>query len=389
MTEYDHFCQKGWFTIRRSCKFWCGVWSDMIKEKMPRKHKRLLGSRSYADYPPANLERAIERVVEGTLSIREASRQYKIPFGTLYNRYKGKHIGTPGRPTIFTKGEEVAILKAAAKCADWGFPLSIQDLRMMAKWYLDQQGKNVAIFQNNLPGIDWAYSLLNRHKDSFGQRLATNIKHARAAVSRVTLEEFYNNLEPVIKDLPSSNIFNYDESNLSDDPGKKRCIYKRGIKYPEKVMNHSKSCTTIMVCAAADGTLLPPYVIYKSIHLYDTWKENGPRGLPCCDKPCCNQGTRYNRTQSGWIDGVTFRNWFTTCFLSHARRLEGRKALIGDNLSSHLDDEVLKMCAEHEIDFICLVPNSTHLCQPLDVGFFRPMKQAWRTTLTDWKLQNL
>lgn len=154
-------------------------------------------------------------------------------------------------------------------------------------------------------------------------------------------------------------------------------------------MNHSKSCTTIMVCGSADGTFLPPYVVYKSLHLYDTWKENGPRGPPCCDKPCCNLGTRFNRTASGWMDGATFRDWFKNVFLPHAKRLEGRKALLGDNLSSHLDVDVLKMCAENEIDFICLVPNSTHLCQPLDVGFFRPMKEAWRATISEWKLQNL
>ncbi|KAG5878366.1 hypothetical protein JTB14_008726 [Gonioctena quinquepunctata] len=224
-----------------------------------------------------------------------------------------------------------------------------------------------------------------RHKKSYGQRISTNIKRARASVSRETLGEFYDNLENTLRGLPSSNIFNYDESNLSDDPGKKRGIYRRGVKYPEKVMNHSKSCTTIMVC----GTLLPPYVIYRSVHLYDSWRENGPRGPPCCNKPCCSLGTRYNRTISGWMDGVTFRDWFTTLFLPHAKRLKGRKALIGDNLSSHLDDGVLKMCVENDIDFICLVPNSTHICQPLDVGFFRPMKGAWRETLTDFKLQNL
>uniref|UniRef100_A0A6P7F1U5 Uncharacterized protein LOC114324280 n=1 Tax=Diabrotica virgifera virgifera TaxID=50390 RepID=A0A6P7F1U5_DIAVI len=78
-----------------------------------------------------------------------------------------------------------------------------------------------------------------------------------------------------------------------------------------------------------------------------------------------------------------------TSFLPHAKRLQGRKVLLGDNLSSHLDGDVIKTCNENNISFVCLVPNSTHLCQPLDVGFFRPMKSARRATLTTWKLQNL
>ncbi|CAG9820745.1 unnamed protein product [Phaedon cochleariae] len=46
------------------------------------------------------------------------------------------------------------------------------------------------------------------------------------------------------------------------------------------------------------------------------------------------------------------------------------------------------MCAENSIRFISLVPNSTHLCKPLDVSFFRAMKQAWRSVLAEWKSQN-
>lgn len=142
-----------------------------------------------------------------------------------------------------------------------------------------------------------------------------------------------------------------------------------------------------MVCGSANGILLPPYVIYNSTHLYETWKEREPCDSPCCNEPCCSHGTRYNQTASGWIDSVTFRDWFMTCFLPHAKRLNGRKVLIGDNLSSHIDD-VLRLCEENDINFDRLVPHSTHLLQPLAVAFFRPLKEAWRGTLTEWKLEN-
>lgn len=45
--------------------------------------------------------------------------------------------------------------------------------------------------------------------------------------------EYLNNLKEGIKYIPS-NIFNYDESNMGDDPGKKIAKYKRGVNYPEK-----------------------------------------------------------------------------------------------------------------------------------------------------------
>lgn len=55
------------------------------------------------------------------------------------------------------------------------------------------------------------------------------------------------------------------------------------------------------------------------------------------------------------------------------------------NLSSHFTNEVLQLCEQNDIAFVCLPKNSTHLTQPLDVGFFRPFKLAWRTILSNWK----
>ena len=48
-------------------------------------------------------------------------------------------------------------------------------------------------------------------------------------------------------------------------------------------------------------------------------------------------------------------------------RLEGRKVVIGDNLSSHLSEEVIASCEEYNISLVFLPPNLTHLCQPLDM----------------------
>ncbi|CAG4981874.1 unnamed protein product [Colias eurytheme] len=59
--------------------------------------------------------------------------------------------------------------------------------------------------------------------------------------------------------------------------------------------------------------------------------------------------------------------------------------MLGDNLSSHISVDVLRACEENNVRFVCLPPNSTHLTQPLDVAFFRPMKVAWRNSLTEWK----
>jgi DDE superfamily endonuclease len=55
------------------------------------------------------------------------------------------------------------------------------------------------------------------------------------------------------------------------------------------------------------------------------------------------------------------------------------KLLLGDNLSSHLSVEVI--FAGRMTKFICVPANSTDKMQPLDVGVFGPMKNAWRKQL--------
>lgn len=124
-----------------------------------------------------------------------------------------------------------------------------------------------------------------------------------------------------------------------------------------------------MFCGSAAGKLLPPYVVHKAAHIYEQWQEGGPNG------------TKYDKSPSGWFDSVTFTNWFKYHFLELVKRNPGKKMLIGDNLRSHISLEVVDLCSKNDILFVCLPPNSTHLVQPLDVGFFKTLKHLWRAML--------
>jgi len=139
------------------------------------------------------------------------------------------------------------------------------------------------------------------------------------------------------------------------------------------MVNASKISTSLMTCGTASGELLPFYVKYKAGRVWDTWTERGP------------PGTKYDCSKSGWFDNLTFQNWFFRIFLPNAKNKLGPKVLICDNLSSHLDRKVLDKCKEHNIKFVFLPPNTTHLTQPLDVAFFAPMKRCWRSLLGEWK----
>ena len=243
---------------------------------------------------------------------------------------------------------------------------------MLVKSMLDKEGKSYARFKDNMPGDDWVRSSLSRHED-LTQRITQNIQISRAEVNEDVINNFFDNLEESLEGIPASNIWNYDETNFTDEPGRKRAVVKRGMKYPERAMNSTKASISVMFCGNGVGTMLPPYVVYKSEHLWERWCQGGPRGA------------RFNRTKRGWFDSHTFQDWFKSLFLPAAKKQLGPKVIIGNNLSSHLDKAIIEICESENIRFVFLPPNATHLTQPLDVAYFRPLKSAWRAILSDWK----
>ncbi|KAJ8932166.1 hypothetical protein NQ314_014878 [Rhamnusium bicolor] len=247
---------------------------------------------------------------------------------------------------------------------------------MVIKSYLDNKGSQHPKFKYNLPGKQWTENFVKRNKHLLTKRHCQNIKRKRAEKTDEEIEAYFENLKKTIENIQPEFILNYDERNLSDDPGSKKCIFARGTKYPEMDINFIKSAISIMFAVTAVGTLMPLYVVYKSDRIYDQWVIGGP------------PGTIYNRTKSGWFDGPTFQDWFSKVIIPWARSSPEPKIIIGDNLLSHLNVEVIRACQRYNIKFVFLPPNATYITQPLDVSFFHPLKVTWRKILREIKLKH-
>ena len=319
-------------------------------------------------YTQEDFKLAMESIQDG-MSVRKAAEEFNVPRVTLMDRLHNRTTEKLGRPCELTEEEENLLAERVKLMGDWGFPLTMIDVRKLVQDYLNSTGKK-SRWLDNYPGEDWAYGFVKRRKD-LSNRMSNLIKRSRAALSREQVKEFVDNYTRVAADIPPSNVFNYDETNLTEDPGAKKALYRRGVKYAEKVCNHSKSSLSVMFCGSADGKMLPPYVVYKAKNLYESWCQGGPKG------------TRYNATASGWFDMAVFEDWFEKLFLPEVRRIPGTKVLIGDNLASHISTNVIELCRLNDVEFVCLPPNSTHVLQPLDVAVYGPLKNHWRKILRE------
>ncbi len=341
---------------------------------MPRCYKRKSNALPYkSNYSSQDLAEAISAVETGTMKSWKAAKEYKIPKGTLINKLNGLHPRKPGPPTLFSEEEEASLVSAISALGDWNFPLTPFEVRLLAKSVLDQQNRVVDRFPKNLPGRDWVTNFLKRHRDEIKVRIANNLSQKRAELKPDEVKTFFVNLKKELEGVPATNIINYDETNLKDDIGRKRCLFKRTCRYPNVTAPTSKTGFSVMFCGAANGTLFPPYTVYKADHLYSSWVVGGPKGA------------RYNRSKSGWFDTKCFEDWFFSLMLPRLKRLPGKKVLIGDNLSSHFSQKIIKEALRNNIHFTFLPANSTHLQQPLDVAFFAPLKRLWRKLLSEYK----
>ena len=99
------------------------------------------------------------------------------------------------------------------------------DLRMTVKRILDQEGRVLSRFKENVPGEDSAYGFMKKHKDKIKNRLCQNITKKRAAVDSEVINNYFQQLDKSLAGVFQENIINYDETNLYDDPGRRRLIF--------------------------------------------------------------------------------------------------------------------------------------------------------------------
>lgn len=187
------------------------------------------GQKSLCELCSSKTAECLDRIRAHEMTQRQESEVNGIPRSTINNKLKGVHSKKTGRARVFSDEEELAFEQHIIKLCDFGFPSIELDFRHNVKQYLDKKGAVIPQFKQNLPGYEWVKSFLKRYKN-LSCRISKNIKKVRAEISKEVIENYMENLKDVVKDIPSTNVWNYNETNLSDDPGNQKVICKRGSK---------------------------------------------------------------------------------------------------------------------------------------------------------------
>jgi hypothetical protein len=69
---------------------------------------------------------------------------------------------------------------------------------------------------------------------------AKAFKRTRAAVSWEDVSEFFTYFVMWMEGVEPAHLFNFDETNFSDDTNVNKCICKKGAEYRKRLINTSK-----------------------------------------------------------------------------------------------------------------------------------------------------
>ena len=96
------------------------------------------------------------------------------------------------------------------------------------------------------------------------------------------------------------------------------------------------------------------------------------------------RGNNIAISDKGWTNNTLAFEWFKRVFDPYSKkRQQGEYRLhILDGHASHIMSEVIQFCINEKIILACLpAAHTTHVLQPLDVGFFQPLGSLYRTKL--------
>ena len=134
--------------------------------------------------------------------------------------------------------------------------------------------------------------------------------------------------------------------------------------YGTKTVYHvssGKGQITTLVCISAAGGIIPPMHVFLGVR----FSYNPMEG--------CIEGAYFGKSENGWMTQELFYDWIIKHFVRHITASVQFVFWLMD--THHTLTYKQQNFATRTIYYYTV---SSHITQPLDVGFFSPLKGAWK-----------
>lgn len=233
-------------------------------------------------------------------------------------------------------------------------------------------------FKHGRPGKRWYSSFMKRHP-ILVEKKSEYLSKARSAVTEDRIRNWFQDVRDLLGDAVEilnhpSKVYNLDETCFFLNSNHHIVLAERGRPVHEISDNTDKDNITVSFCVNAEGENAPPLVIYK----YKRMPQHFLAALP--------DGWSIRGTENGWMDSETFFEYFANVFIPHVIQ-DVPVVVFFDGHKSHLSMQVSDLAKEHNIHLVCLPPSTTHILQPLDVSFFKPLKTRFKQEKSIFELE--
>ena len=201
-------------------------------------------------------------------------------------------------------------------------------------------------------------------------RKCSIISKGRAVISPRDIRLWFEDVGPYLHSKPEilealqdpSRILNQDETAVEHGVEDQWVLSRKGEKQTYGVSSCTREHTTISFTVNAAGGVVEPRV---RDGLTGKWK--------------------YSYTSNGWVKQSTYLH-IVKDLVDYLKRnkIPLPVLLLIDGATCHLSYEMAKLCKENNILPILLSPNTTHLCQVLDLTYFAGLKAGLKVEQENW-----
>ncbi|KAJ2984967.1 hypothetical protein NUW54_g10310 [Trametes sanguinea] len=301
-------------------------------------------------------------------SYKSTGELYGVPPSTLHSRHTRRNSSrgeSHAHQQLLSPEEEGALCDWIEHLSYMGFPVDKDTLHSLVMQITGA---------SRPPGENWHKRFLKRHPGvQLGKPFGLDPERARA-FNRHTVDDYFKKLKAVIDEynIPWSHVYNMDEKGIQRGGGRRlqriKYFVPRGRRVNYKLRSNNLELITIIECISADGrALLPGFIFAGNQVPSDALKDIDPQVV-------------VGHSPNGWTEGFLCTEWFRKCFLPQAnahRETDAPLLLILDGHNSHITPELRQLAIENNVHLFLLPPHTTHRLQPLDVGIFSHIQNAW------------
>jgi DDE superfamily endonuclease len=340
---------------------------------------------------------ALKDINEG-MSVKSAAKKWMIPRTTLNDLKLGhyKPEARPGPATILSATEEQLLEEWIIEMSRRGLPLSRNNVMDSIQRIINDDGRSTP-FKDGRPGSTWYKLFLQRHP-CVTERYAESISRSRGALTEGCIRGWFDDAKKFFGDKGIEYVlhdptrqYNGDETGFRLDPKSGKVLGPKSEQmYSES--GGAKEQMSVLITTRADGKVMTTAIVYP-------YKRNVPKAI-VTELP---KGFTVAKSDSGWMTSSIFFEYLANTFIPELAKIrkdnknlaEDAELILDDSdwivfwidgYSSHLTMHTSQLCEANKIVLYCFKAHSSHICQPNDVGPFKPLKQEWRNAVADWRL---